>query len=146
MKMFLQTSWPLEGNREIVVQRFPFVIGRRSDLDCSLSLAFVSRRHCQFTRAGDDVLVQDLESYNGTFVNGKRASAPLPVSHGDELKIGPCSFRVSVEHDTAEGPALAVEPAATAGFAARKSSMDDASTLNSDGSPFAPLRPNATQN
>src|SRR5262249_43428223 len=64
-----------------------------------------SRRHCQFTRIGDQILVQDLKSRNGTFVNGQRASRPLPVQDGDELTLGPCSFRVSLLHDTGEMPA-----------------------------------------
>jgi pSer/pThr/pTyr-binding forkhead associated (FHA) protein len=106
MKLILQISWPFDVNREIAVQRFPFVIGRRSDADCSLTLMFVSRRHCRFTRIGDRVLVQDLKSRNGTFVNGKRASSPLPVQDGDELTLGPCSFLVSRLHDTGEMPAL----------------------------------------
>jgi pSer/pThr/pTyr-binding forkhead associated (FHA) protein len=108
MKLLLQTSWPLGDNRQIAVQRFPFVIGRRTDADCSLTLAFVSRRHPRFTRIGDQVSVQDLKSYNGTFVNGKQASRALPVQDGDELMLGPCSFRVSMPHDTGEMPALTV--------------------------------------
>jgi pSer/pThr/pTyr-binding forkhead associated (FHA) protein len=111
MKMFLQISWPLAHNREIVVHRFPFVIGRRTNSDCSLPWPFVSRRHCQFTRTGDQVLVQDLESFNGTFVNGKRASSPLPVQDGDELRLGPCALRVSMLDDTGEMPAPAREAA-----------------------------------
>src|SRR6516225_6681549 len=89
MKMLLQTIWPLDENREIVVDHFPFVIGRRSDNDCALALVFVSRRHCRFTLDDHHVMVQDLESYNGTFVNGKRVTSPLPISHGDELTLGP---------------------------------------------------------
>jgi len=133
MKMFLQTSWPLDGNREIVVQRFPFVIGRRTDADCSIPLAFVSRRHCQFTRTGDQVLLQDLESYNGTFVNGKRANSPLPVQNGDEVMLGPCTFRVSVLHDTGEMPALPPGLATEEAPAVRPSHASDESTLNADG-------------
>jgi pSer/pThr/pTyr-binding forkhead associated (FHA) protein len=104
MKIWLHSSWPLADDHEIIIDRFPFVIGRRSDNDCSLALAFVSRRHCQFMRKGDQVVVQDLESYNGTFVNGVRALRPLPVRHGDEIDLGPCTFRVSVlasEEETA---------------------------------------------
>jgi pSer/pThr/pTyr-binding forkhead associated (FHA) protein len=118
MKMLLRTLWPLDENREIIVDHFPFVIGRRSDNDCSLPLAFVSRRHCQFTRGEEYVLVQDLESYNGTYVNGKRAIVPVPLRHGDELTLGPCSFRVMVLNGSADTPALrgamgtAVEPVA----------------------------------
>jgi pSer/pThr/pTyr-binding forkhead associated (FHA) protein len=105
MKLLLQTCWPLDENREIAVQRFPFVIGRRTDSDCNLSLPFVSRRHCQLVRIGDEVLVQDLKSRNGTFVNGQRVSRPLHVQDGDELMLGHCSFRVSMSDDTTEMPA-----------------------------------------
>jgi pSer/pThr/pTyr-binding forkhead associated (FHA) protein len=42
------------------------------------------------------VVVQDLESYNGTFVNGRSAAKPLPVQAGDELTLGPISFRVEM--------------------------------------------------
>src|SRR6516162_1688701 len=106
MKLWLQTRWPLDNGRDIMIDHYPFVIGRRSDNDCSLPLAFVSRRHCQFVLAENQVMVQDLESHNGTFVNGRRASLPLPVQDGDEITLGPCSFRVvmsAARHETAEG-------------------------------------------
>jgi pSer/pThr/pTyr-binding forkhead associated (FHA) protein len=141
MKMLLQTLWPLVNHREIVVHRFPFVIGRRSDSDFSLPLAFVSRQHCQFTRTGNQVLVQDLESYNGTFVNGKRAINPLPVRNGDELTLGPCSFRVSVMHDTGETPALLSGVGTAEAPAARPSRADDEWTVNSQGDSFLQPRP-----
>jgi pSer/pThr/pTyr-binding forkhead associated (FHA) protein len=107
MKMFLQTCCPLTRAREIVVGRFPFVIGRRSDADGCLTLPYVSRRHCRFTRTGNQLWVQDLESYNGTYVIGLKASTPLPVHDGDVVTLGLCSFRVSVLHSTGERPALA---------------------------------------
>jgi pSer/pThr/pTyr-binding forkhead associated (FHA) protein len=102
MKLWLHTSQPVDDLREILIDRFPFVIGRRSDSDCALPLAFISRHHCQFILNDDQVLVQDLESYNGTFVNGQKASHPLPVRHGDELSLGPVSFRVVIELATPE--------------------------------------------
>jgi pSer/pThr/pTyr-binding forkhead associated (FHA) protein len=110
MKMLLRTLWPLDDCREILVDRYPFVIGRRSDNDCALALAFVSRRHCQFTCVDGQVRLQDLESYNGTFVNGKRATSPLPVVHGDEVTLGPCSFRVIGVNAGGETPAAVKAP------------------------------------
>jgi pSer/pThr/pTyr-binding forkhead associated (FHA) protein len=104
-KLWLHTAQPVDDLREILIDKFPFVIGRRSDSDCALPLAFISRHHCQFFLNGNQVLVKDLESYNGTFVNGQRASAPLPVQHGDEVSLGPVSFRVVMQispSDTAE--------------------------------------------
>jgi predicted component of type VI protein secretion system len=130
MKLLLQPS-PLPGdNREIAVQRFPFVIGRQTSSNCRLSVPSVSRRHCQLVRIGDEVLVQDLKSRNGTFVNGKRVSCPLPVQDGDELMLGHCSFRVSMSDDTTEmpapGPGLADEkaPAVPAPHAGNELSMN----------------------
>jgi pSer/pThr/pTyr-binding forkhead associated (FHA) protein len=106
MKLWLQNSYPLNGSREVSVDRFPFAIGRRSDNHLALPWAFISRHHCRLTRRGEEVLVQDLESYNGTFVNGRRASLPLPLQHGDELSLGPLVFRVVMQrapHETMEG-------------------------------------------
>ncbi len=94
MKVCLQNTGSLDEVREIELHEFPCVVGRRSDCDCCLPLAFISRRHCQFLHQGEQVLVQDLESYNGTYVNGQRALRPLPIRHGDEVSLGPISFRV----------------------------------------------------
>jgi len=111
MKLCLQALQPPDQVQDILIDKFPFVIGRRSDSDYALPLAFISRHHCQFMVDGNQVLVQDLESYNGTFVNGRPASPPLPVAHGDEISLGPVSFRVVMQagaQDTAEacrGPA-----------------------------------------
>src|SRR5579885_2880098 len=105
MKVWLQACYPGDGLTEARLDRFPFVVGRRSDCDLALPLAFVSRRHCQFTRQDSQVFVQDLESYNGTFVNGRRATTPLPVHDGDEINLGPISFRVVLQRppiDTSE--------------------------------------------
>jgi pSer/pThr/pTyr-binding forkhead associated (FHA) protein len=108
MKAWLQKLGTATGTDEICLDHFPFVIGRKRDNHGCLPLAFISRRHCQFTRAGDQILVRDLESYNGTFVNGKPASQPVPVHDGDEITLGPMSFRVvlsSVQHETTENAA-----------------------------------------
>jgi pSer/pThr/pTyr-binding forkhead associated (FHA) protein len=136
MKMFLRTVWPIDKHREIVIDRFPFVIGRRCDTDLTLPLAFVSRRHCQFIRMSDDVLVQDLESYNGTFVNGMRATSPLPVRHGDELTIGPCSFEIQVVHDTAETPALLSALGTAEMLAAQQRGANGESTVKGNSGSF----------
>ena len=102
MTLRLQKIGPADDGLEIAIDRFPFVIGRRTESDCALPLACISRRHCEFTQGDDQVLVQDLESYNGTFVNGRRALAPLPLHHGDELSLGPILFRVLLRAEIQE--------------------------------------------
>jgi hypothetical protein len=54
----------------------------------------VSRRHAQIIRQGDQTLVEDLGSTNGTYVNGVRISAPTPIKPGDTLQLGASLFRV----------------------------------------------------
>jgi len=54
----------------------------------------VSRHHAQFMRQNGELLVQDLGSTNGTFVNGQRISAPTPLRVGDTVQFGTATFRV----------------------------------------------------
>jgi predicted component of type VI protein secretion system len=110
MKMWLQVPWPWEGIGDIAVEKFPFVIGRSRDAHCSLRWVFISRRHCQFVWADGKILLQDLESCNGTFVNGRRICEPTPVDHGDEISLGPLSLRVFVQRTPDTNPSLCLEP------------------------------------
>ncbi|MCS6924098.1 MAG: FHA domain-containing protein, partial [Fimbriimonadales bacterium] len=54
----------------------------------------VSRTHAQIIRQGDQTLIEDLGSTNGTYVNGVRISAPTPIKPGDTLQLGVSVFRV----------------------------------------------------
>jgi pSer/pThr/pTyr-binding forkhead associated (FHA) protein len=109
----LQNVSAIENVPDIVIEQFPFVIGRGGDSNAHLPLAFISRRHCQLTASTEGVLVQDLESHNGTFVNGRKAQAPLTIHDGDEVSLGSICFRAiitSAAQETAEGvPGITLE-------------------------------------
>ncbi|HEX7530554.1 MAG TPA: sigma 54-interacting transcriptional regulator [Pyrinomonadaceae bacterium] len=62
-------------------------IGRESASGVSLSHSSVSRRHCLIKRNGGEFLICDLDSYNGTFVNGVPVKEQ-PLVHADQIKIG----------------------------------------------------------
>jgi hypothetical protein len=49
---------------------------------------FVSTVHARVFRRGDDVFVEDLDSRNGTFVNGERVTAPTQIRRGDRVQFG----------------------------------------------------------
>jgi hypothetical protein len=49
---------------------------------------FVSTVHARVYRRGEDLLVEDLGSRNGTFVNGERVVAPTRVKRGDRVQFG----------------------------------------------------------
>lgn len=63
-------------------------IGRSTGADFILDAALVSRVHCQLVTLGDGALeVRDLESTNGTYVNGNRIEKARLVS-GDKVQVG----------------------------------------------------------
>lgn len=62
-------------------------VGRVPDNQIQLDDVTVSRQHAVFVREGDEWLVRDLGSLNGTYVNNQRIEESV-VRHGDDLQIG----------------------------------------------------------
>jgi pSer/pThr/pTyr-binding forkhead associated (FHA) protein len=79
------------------------IIGRKRDCDLPIASPDVSRRHCLVSIHNGVVSVEDLDSVNGTYVNGQRARGKHVLRPGDRLEIGPVSF--VVEYDV-EGEAV----------------------------------------
>lgn len=63
------------------------VAGRSVDADIFLDDVTVSRRHAEFVREGDDFLVRDIGSLNGTYINRTRIDSAV-LRSGDEVQIG----------------------------------------------------------
>jgi pSer/pThr/pTyr-binding forkhead associated (FHA) protein len=68
-------------------------VGRAPRADFVVDAPLVSRLHCRLTLQPDGLLVEDLESTNGTFVNGERVTKLLMRS-GDALRVGRVEFAV----------------------------------------------------
>jgi DNA-binding response OmpR family regulator len=64
-------------------------IGRWEDNDIVVDDRWVSRTHARIRREGDQYVVVDLGSKNGTFVNGQRIVGPVALSDGDEIQVTP---------------------------------------------------------
>ena len=62
-------------------------VGRATGADFIVDAALVSRVHCRLTAGATELEVVDLESTNGTFVNGERA-ARATLKNGDRLGVG----------------------------------------------------------
>ena len=60
--------------RRVPLNLLPLIVGRSTPADVILDGAAVSRRHCRLERQGDSIVLCDLESINGTFVNGSVSS------------------------------------------------------------------------
>lgn len=63
-------------------------IGREVQNEIMISARGVSRFHCQLSRTGPKLYLEDLGSTNGTLINGRRLVGQYAVSVGDELMIG----------------------------------------------------------
>jgi pSer/pThr/pTyr-binding forkhead associated (FHA) protein len=63
-------------------------VGRSGDNDIVLASGTVSKRHAQLVLDGDAVTIKDLESGNGTLVNGAQIREPTPIAPGDVIEIG----------------------------------------------------------
>jgi pSer/pThr/pTyr-binding forkhead associated (FHA) protein len=64
------------------------VIGRVPGCDHVIDLPMISSRHARLFREGDRILIEDLRSSNGTFVNGIRVEGPVVLNPGDEVGLG----------------------------------------------------------
>ena len=66
----------------------------------------VSRRHAALVKAGDRILIKELESANGTHGNGVRGWNPVFLEDGDEITLGGTTILVVGRHDGSPGYAL----------------------------------------
>ena len=69
-------------------------IGRGPDNDIVVSDLSVSRHHAELRRTATGYQIVDLDSHNGTFVNGQQVGS-APLTEGDIVGIGPSTFRLS---------------------------------------------------
>jgi pSer/pThr/pTyr-binding forkhead associated (FHA) protein len=83
------------GGAQIELAHAEVLVGRHSEADVRLPLPDVSRRHCRFTCTGGHWEVFDLQSLNGTHVNGERVEQSA-LHSGDRLKIGGFTFRIEI--------------------------------------------------
>src|SRR5688572_17678365 len=73
-------------------------IGRGSDVEFRLTDTEISRRHARIKRRGGDVLVEDLNSTNGTFVNGDQVELQK-LNDGDKIQVGTTTILKFSYHD-----------------------------------------------
>lgn len=70
------------------------LIGRHQTADIQLHSPDISRRHAGLSVQGDDLLVIDLQSSNGTFVNDVRIENDVKVQVGDKIRFANIEYRV----------------------------------------------------
>jgi len=91
-----------QKGREIPLPQALFVIGRDPLCHLRPHSSLVSRRHCAVARWGGRVLVRDLKSANGTFLNQKKVINQIEVQNGDVLDVGDLSFSFQILREANE--------------------------------------------
>lgn len=81
----------------------PVFVGRAPECDVHLHLPAVSRRHAVFVHKNGICAVKDLNSFNGTQINGRRTTAPEELSEGDTVQISTVQIRIVLSSDAVAG-------------------------------------------
>jgi pSer/pThr/pTyr-binding forkhead associated (FHA) protein len=87
------TSGPKAG-LELPLGTEPLTIGRSSESGLVIRDDYTSSHHARLVLWGDQWMIQDLDSTNGTWHDGARVSAPMPVSIGAPIKVGATTFEL----------------------------------------------------
>jgi hypothetical protein len=69
----------------------PVTLGR-GEVEIKLGDPFASSRHAKITRQGRTLVIEDLGSTNGTYLNGEPLNGPQPLHDGDRIQIGDSEF------------------------------------------------------
>ena len=87
------TSGPKAG-LELPLGTEPLTIGRSSESGLVIRDDYTSSHHARLVLWGDQWMIQDLDSTNGTWHDGQRVSAPAPVTVGAPIKVGATTFEL----------------------------------------------------
>jgi len=84
---YLDINCPGQDLKRIPLTKNDTVIGREDECHIRLPFANVSRKHAHITRRDEEHIIEDLDSTNGTYVNGIRISRCI-LRNDDRIRIG----------------------------------------------------------
>ena len=113
--------------KRVLVEGERFAIGRTPDNDLQFPLGSLSRQHAQIQRFADVFMLVDLDSSNGTKLNGERLSDPKAIQKGDTIILGDV-FEITADF-------VSDEPESGSGGGGSDDDGDDGSEDESDSSP-----------
>jgi pSer/pThr/pTyr-binding forkhead associated (FHA) protein len=88
----------------IVLHEFPVIVGLDRGADVCLDDSAVGHYQCMIDFGDDGLMVWDLGTRSGTFINGARVSQNAPLQSGDELAFGKNRFEVRYDGGPAKPP------------------------------------------
>ncbi len=97
MEVKLKVLTGKNSGKAISVPVKRFLIGRANDCHLRPKSDAISRNHCAILVSDDEVVVRDLNSRNGTFLNGESVNGDQVLVTGDVLKVGKIEFELVVK-------------------------------------------------
>lgn len=97
MRVLLKVVGGKNDGREIRIGVPEFIIGRGEDAHLKPTSDLVSRVHCVVKISGGKVVIEDMKSRNGTFVNGQQLEKAHFAKSGDTLRVGRLQFEVVID-------------------------------------------------
>ena len=88
------TRGPKELKKVRIAINGPVVVGRSPGSDMVIADSFVSGRHARFMLIGEDLFIEDLNSLNGTLVNGQSLVGSTKLNKGDTVTVGEIEIKV----------------------------------------------------
>lgn len=97
------TNGPMLGTKYSIEENFDLIIGRGSDCNIIIPREAdpkVSRHHCKLHISLPNVYLKDLNSTNGTFLDGKRVTEDMDITSGSVLHVGETNMKVQIIQPT----------------------------------------------
>jgi two-component system, cell cycle response regulator len=88
----LVVIYGMELGKKFNLNRAQIIIGRSSKADIQIDQESVSRTHCKIINAGKEILLRDMGSTNGTYINDELVDEYV-LKDGDFIKVGRCIFK-----------------------------------------------------
>jgi len=87
-----------QAGREVIIPVSEFLIGRGEECHLRPRSDAISRNHCAIVVTEKQVVVRDMGSKNGSYVNDQRVEGEQVVQAGDKFQVGPLEFEIVIEH------------------------------------------------
>ncbi|MBV9890091.1 MAG: FHA domain-containing protein [Rhizobacter sp.] len=107
--------------KEVQITKDKTTLGRRPYNDIVIDNLAVSGEHAVLQMVGSDVFIEDLNSTNGTYINGKAVKKQL-LAHNDTVEVGKYKIKYMVEDGTDYEKTMIMKPGAMAGGASGRAS------------------------
>ena len=107
--------------KEVQITKDKTTLGRRPYNDIVIDNLAVSGEHAVLQMVGSDVFIEDLNSTNGTYINGKAVKKQL-LAHNDTVEVGKYKIKYVVEDGTDYEKTMIMKPGAMTGSASGRAS------------------------